>query len=614
MILLGKILEIDLDDQATRIGPFPESSARNWLGGRGFNVHYLNRHLPEQAAALSKENILLLSCGLLTGTKVPTSSRLHLNALSPLTGLLGSSNVGGHFGARLRSCGFQSVIVRGRAPHPVVLEIHEGGAAIHDATDLRGLDTHETQRILEQRAGDADIKVLGIGPAGENGSRFACIVTDRDHAAGRTGLGAVMGSKNLKALVVHRGTAAPRAVRPEQLKEAASRFLAQVMQSPEFRTFSKLGGAGYLEWAEQRGLMGVHYFRDRHFPQAARIDGARFADQVAGARGCYRCPVQCKAVLEFQQGRLKGQPAYRPEFEPMINLGAKCGLADLQDLVALDNLCTRLGLDSISAANAIAFAMDLHQRGLLDAEAAGGLALDWGNAETMEALIRGMASGEGLGGLLGQGVQRAARRIGGEAERYAVQIKGLELTAYHPAAMLGTALGYAISSRGGDYNNVYASLEHRWSPQQAKRAFGTARAVDPDSVEGKGKLVARAVRVNGVIDSLGLCKVPTLSLIGSFDLVHEAALTSAVTGWDLDAAELFAVGSRLAAEERRFNLRRGLDPAQDTLPQRFFEDPQRPFSKQDFQQMLQEFYEDMGWDRSGRPTPAGHEANVSEGE
>jgi aldehyde:ferredoxin oxidoreductase len=596
MDLLGRLLEIDLDTGACRAREFPPGAARQWLGGRAFNVAYLYRHLAPEAAPLSPENILIFSCGLLTGTPVPTSSRLHLNALSPLTGLLGSSNVGGHFGAWLRSCGWQAVVLRGGAPAPVCLEIDVDGATLRDARDLWGLDTYATQERLEAQAGERPVKSLVIGPAGEARVPTACIVADRDHAAGRTGLGAVMGTKRLKAIVVHKGDRIPEPADPRGLREAAARFLDLVTASPDFRTFAEFGGAGYVQWADEKGFMAARHFQETHFAASAAIDGRRLRDKVVRTRGCPRCPVRCKAALEMEPG---GDPAFRPEFEPMINLGAKCGLADLETLVRLDNLCTRLGIDSTSAGNAIALAMELHARGILSADETGGLDLAWGHGPAMETLIRDMAARRGLGGLLGLGEREAARRIGRGAEEFAVHVKGLELTAYHPAAILGTALGYAISSRGGDYNNVYASLEQRWTPERARQAFGTELAVDPEAAEGKGPLVALAVRVNTVLDSLGLCKVPTLSLVGTFDLVHEAALTAAVTGWGLAAADLMAIGQQAAALERLFNLRHGLDPADDRLPERFFQPPPARLTTEKFRRMLQEFYAAMGWNPEG---------------
>jgi len=597
----GDWVQIDLSDGSFSRAPFPGEAAKRFLGGRGFNVGYLYAHLPTGVDPLGADNILVFSCGLLTGTRAPTASRLHINALSPLTGLIGSSNVGGYAGAWLRSTGIASLVLRGRSSEPVYLYICDEGVEIRDARPYWGLDAFDTQDRMADDLGGEKLQTLAIGTAGESGARFASIITGKDHAAGRTGLGAVMGAKRIKAIVIRKGSCKPFEDRRQHIDASVKAFVRKIKASPDYATFSKYGGAGYVKWADDMGVMGTRNYRQRRFEMVDRVDGRRLAANKVRSSGCFRCPVQCKADLKFEAGALKGLTATRPEFEPMINLGAKCGLADLQAVVRLDNLCTRLGLDSTSAATAIAFAMDLFEHGILKESDTGGLALPWGDAAAMETLIRQMAAGQSLGGILARGVKRAAEAIGKGAIRYAAHVKGLELTAYHPAAILGSALGYAISSRGGDYNNIYASLEYRWSGQQAEAAFGSPEAVDIRRPAGKGRLVRRAVLVNIVVDSLGLCKVPTLSLLGTFDLAHEAVLASTVTGLPLSADDLFQIGDRVAAMERLFNLRHAPDMDEDTLPEMVYGDGDNALTPAVLRRMCGEFYTAMGWDETGRP-------------
>ena len=602
--LFGDIIDINLSDGAVRRRPCPPKTARRLLGGRGFNVGYLFEHLPAGTDPLGPGNILIFSCGLLTGSRVPTASRLHINALSPLTGLIGSSNVGGYAGAWLRSTGIVSIVVRGRSRQPVCLYLSEAGVELRDARPYWGLDAFDAQDRIAADAGGVNVQILTIGTAGETAARFACIVTGRDHAAGRTGLGAVMGAKMLKAVVVCKGRGKPFEMRRERIGVAVEAYVQQIRNSPDFETFSRHGGAGYVKWADEMGIMGTRNYRQGRFDLVDQVDGRQLLADKVRSSGCFRCPVQCKADLKFKHGRLQGQTATRPEFEPMINLGAKCGLGDLQAVVQLDNLCNRMGLDSTSAATAIAFAMDLFERGILTDGETGGLTIQWGDVAAMETLIRQMAAGVGLGGLLAQGVRRAAQAIGKGAAHYAAHVKGLELTAYHPAGILGSALGYAVSSRGGDYNNVYAAMEHRWPAEKGAAEFGSPDAVDRMRPTGKGRLVRRAVLVNIVVDSLGLCKVPTLSLLGAFDLENEAALGSAVTGLDLTAADLFEVGDRVATMERLFNLKHAPDMDGDRLPEMFFDQGHQMLTLAVFDQMRLEFYAAMGWDDSGRPLAA----------
>jgi aldehyde:ferredoxin oxidoreductase len=546
-------------------------------------------------------NRLVFSCGLLTGTRAPTAARLHINALSPLTGLIGSSNIGGYAGAWLRSTGIMSLVITGRSSRPVYLHLSDEGVQIRNAAPYWGLDTVETQVRMAGDLGHTKSQILSIGTAGESGARFACIVSGRDHAAGRTGLGAVMGAKHLKAVVIEKGTCKPFDSRRAFIADAVAGFVQRIKASPDYDIFSRYGGAGYLKWADDMGIMGTCNYRHNRFEMIDRLDGRKLIRDKVRSSGCYRCPVQCKADLKSKTGNSNGPTATRPEFEPMINLGPKCGLDDLQSVVYLDNLCTRVGLDSTSAATAIAFAMDLYERGILDEIDSDGLRLKWGDAAIMERLIRQMAAGKGLGGTLAQGVKRAAETIGKGAQRYAAHVKGLELTAYHPASILGSALGYAVSSRGGDYNNVYSSLEHRWSAKRSTEAFGTPEAVDMKRPSGKGRLMHRTAVVNIVVDSLGLCKVPTLSLLGTYDLKIEAQLTSTVTGLELSADDLFHIGQRVATMERLFNLKHAPDMEADGLPDMFFRQGDRVLTPAILQQMLQEFYAAMGWDTTGRP-------------
>ena len=607
MSVFGQILDIDLTAETWKLSDYQENLAREYLGGRGLNVKFLYDHILPGTDPLGPQNILTLSCGLLTGTAAPASSRLHINALSPLTGILGSSNIGGGFGISLRLCNIQQLIIRGRASKPVYLWIDADVIEIRNAKSLWGKDTWKTEALLKERLGTEKLKILTIGPAGEKGCHFGCIVTDRHHAAGRTGMGSVMGSKNLKAIVV-KAPKSPVAFRPKNdTHEAIKRYLWQMKYSPEFKTMKEHGGAGYVDWADELGILATRNYRDYHFEDTERIDGKQLQKNIIRKHGCPRCPIQCKADLRFSSGKLKGKKAVRPEFEPMLALGARCGLNDLQTLVHLDNLCTRLGMDSISAGTVIAFAMDLFDRCIINKSDTGGLDLSWGNGAAMEKLIRQMAAGRGFGRILAQGVRKAAQIIGRGAENYAAHIKGLEMAGYHPYNMMGTALGYSVSSRGADFSDIYAALEYKWLPEKATEVFGTPVSTDPRSIQGKAELVRRSMIVGSVLDCLGLCKVPALCLICTYDLVGEAELVSALSGRTVGVSELFLAGERIVNLERLFNQKHGAGISNDQLPAMFFEkeynagiEPSKPAEW--MEPMKQEFYDIMGWDDAGHPT------------
>ncbi|MBT7889898.1 MAG: aldehyde ferredoxin oxidoreductase, partial [Deltaproteobacteria bacterium] len=451
-----------------------------------------------------------------------------------------------------------------------------------------------------------DLEILAIGPAGENRTRFACIISDKDHAAGRTGMGAVMGSKNLKAIVFKKKPA-PTSLTEATASEAIRQYVRTIRTSPEFLTFSEYGGAGYIKWADDLGILATRNYRQNRFESIDLIDGKKLKKKLVKSRGCRGCPVHCKAQLNLEKESQPAEFSVRPEFESMVSLGSKCGLEDLDSLVKLDNCCSRLGLDTISAGNAIAFAMDLYQRGILTPEDAGGLDLSWGNAEAMMILLEKMTHREGLGAILALGVRKAAEVIDHGAEKYAPHVKGLELSAYHPYNIMGSALGYAVSNRGGDFSNIYASMEYNWSQEKALQEFGTENAVEINSIFGKAQLIKRAMLVNVALDCIGLCKVPVLSLLGKFDLVAEAELVTAITGSHTSAEELLHVGERISNLERLFNLKFGALAADDRLPQMFFDasyiSSGKPTEAPDWMEfMIKMFYEEMGWCEEGRPT------------
>lgn len=592
MAPLGRILEIDLDQRSWRERPYAEGTARRFLSGRGFNALRLWEEVPPGTDPLGPGNRLLFSCGLLVGSGAPAATRLHVSALSPLTGLLGSSSVGSDLGLSLRACGIQALVIRGQADDPVYLRIDPEGASIHDARDLWRLDTWQTETRIAQT--DPGAKVLSIGPAGENQVRFACIMADRDHAAGRTGMGAVMGAKRLKAIAV-RPPACPGQIPPPLPPDIVKRYLREITRSAEFAFWSRFGGAGYLKWADRMGILATRNYRASRFEAIDRVDGRKLGPHVVKRRGCPGCPVRCKAELRLNHGTPEARTWRRPEFEPLIALGPKCGLDNLAAVVKLDNLCSGLGLDSISAGSAIAFAMDLFQRGILDLHETGGLELTWGNRAAMETLIRQMAVGEGLGALLNQGVRRAAAAIGKGAEQFAAHVKGLELTGYHPLRMPGTALGYTVANRGGDFTDVYTAMESRGAQLR--------QGVESDPVE-KAELVRKARIAGTVLDSLGLCKVPALSLRGGYDLDLEAAMTAAHTGWEMDPAVLSTIGERIITLERLFNLAHGASSHDDRLPSMFFRSdyaPARGLAPEAIPAMTRAYYRAMGWDSQGIP-------------
>ena len=605
MISRDKIFEIDLTKKQILIKDYTEAIAREHLAGFGFNIKTLSQRLTRSIDPLGSENILIISRGLLTGTAAPASSRVHLSALSPLSGLIASSNVGGFFGARLKTLGIMSLIITGQAPHSVYIRINSRGVEIKDAKGLWGLDTRQTESRLRSDLGDNRAQVLSIGPAGENQVLFASVLAGTDHAAGRTGIGAILGSKNVKALVIQ--AEKEREKMDGATAEIVKRYIKNMKANAgRYHDYATYGSAGDVLETNQWGLLGTHNYRQGQVPDAMAIDGRGLQKFVLKRNSCHRCPVHCKAEIEISDGNHKNFRGGRPEYETVMKMGPLCGLSDPQALLYLTNLCNILGLDTISTGGVIAFAMDLFDRGILTREDTGGLKLRWGDAEVIEILIQQIASCRGLGKILARGVRQAAAIFGKTAEKYAYHVKGVEIYGADPRGLMGTALSYAVSLRGGDFTSVYPIPEFRYTPEQAKKEFGTDQVVNLTATEGKGALVKKCMIVSMVIDSLGLCKVPALAISANYDLVLESQLIKATTGLDLSVDELFFIGERLVNMEKIFNLRHSADFHTDRLPDLFTnqalsEGPGKGL-RVNLEPMVQDFYHRMGWDNKGIPT------------
>jgi aldehyde:ferredoxin oxidoreductase len=525
---LDPFIDVDLTTSTVACRTVDPDRVQRGLGGRGLVALGLLDQPP--ADPLSPQNPLLVFGGLLTGTTLPSSARVHVGARSPLTGFSGSSNVGGRFGRALRRAGFSGFVVRGAAQRPSYLLLSDGGLEILPADGLWGCDTAQTLAVLS-RAHPRSSSLV-IGPAGERAARLACVVTEHGHAAGRTGMGAVMGSKLLKAIAVAPPRAAATRARrrcpdeePDDVhrgaRAAAQHYLASIMSAPAFETWRRWGATAAVTWCNDEGILATRNFAQATFDGAAATDGTALDRWLADTRGCPSCPVCCKAEL-----RVAGRLVERPDFEPLVAWGAKVGVDDPEAVVLLHERCDRLGLDSVSAGAACAFATELFERGVIDESDTGGIALRWGAVQSLAQLIEQMGTGKGFGGLLGEGVLRAAAAIGRGAERYAYHVKGLELTAYDPRGAFGTALGYAVSNRGADYAHVYARHEFDVTPEASAQLYGDERAGEATAPEGKAEMVRRGMIVSAVLDALGICKVPALSLINAYDLADEADLVS----------------------------------------------------------------------------------------
>ncbi|RLI27822.1 aldehyde ferredoxin oxidoreductase [Candidatus Bathyarchaeota archaeon] len=594
----GKFLRVDLSSSKISVEERRESFYRKYFGGRCVIAYYLLRELKPGIDPLSPENILIFAPGVITGAPIAGSGRSSVGAKSPLTGAYGEAEAGGFFGAELKRAGFDGIIIKGKAKHPVYLWVHDGEAEIRDARHLWGLDTGESQEIIRKELGDKLIRTAQIGKAGENMVRFACVIHDLRDAAGRVGMGAVMGSKNLKAIAV-RGHRSVEVADPEKLRELSKWLLDNLDKTG---TLHQFGTGAMMTSHVLSGNLPTRNFRDGEFPNPEGISAQRIAETVRiGMEGCFACPIRCKKVVKFEEP-WSVDPIYGgPEYETLAALGSNCGIDDLKAICKAHELCQRYSLDTISTGATIAFAMECYENGLITKEDTGGIDLTFGNAEAMLKMIELIAMREGIGDVLAEGVKRAAEKIGKGAEKYAVHVKGEEVPMHDPRLKRGLSLGYAVFPTGADHNNNLHDTDVRSFP-----ALGIFEEVPLEDLgPRKVRLFVYFTNWRVISNSLLMCNF--LPWVTNPRQLTE--IVRAVTGWDTSAFELYKLGERSMNLTRAFNVREGFTPKDDRLPPRFFK-PQTsgPLSKtavdpEKLEKAKELYYRMMGWNPdTGAPT------------
>ncbi len=591
----GRILRVDLTGGVITTEAPDELFYRRYLGGAGFVAYFLLKETPRTADPLGPENRLVFACGPLTGAPLAGSGRNAIGARSPLTGALGEADVGGFWGAELKAAGFDAIVVQGCAESPVYLWIHDGEAELKDASHLWGLENKETHSAICQELGEKRARIALCGPAGENLVRYAAIVADLKHVAGRSGLGAVMGSKKLKAVAV-RGTRGPPMAERDGVV-ALARWLRDNVDE-KMGAFAKMGTGISVIPYNAIGALPVHNFRDGHLEGADTIGREGLAEHaVVRMESCYACAVRCKKVVDLEEP-YHVDPAYGgPEYETAVSIGSNCGVADVYAVCKASERCNALGLDSISAGGTIALAMECFELGLLTAQDTRGLELRFGNAETVLELLELIATRQGIGDLLAEGSKRAAERIGMGAERYALHVKGQELPLHDPRLQHGLGLGYAVSYTGADH--CHSAFDRAYEQEPTMGGVRNLGVLEPMPATWLGPDKVRAIIYGGLrshLDNcLGLCNFLPYSNAQVVDLVR------AVTGWDTNAWELWKAAERMVTLARAFNVRQGFTPADDHLPPRMTEPlgsdgPGMPIDPASIEAALPVYYEMMGWD------------------
>jgi aldehyde:ferredoxin oxidoreductase len=607
MTYYGKVLRLDLNKEKWEVEELDEEIVRKYIGGRGIGDYILYNEMEPNTDPLSPDNIMVIASGVLTDTKAPSSSRYMVVTKSPLTGTILTANSGGTWGAALRKAGFDVLVIKGKAKKPVYLWIHDGEVEIRKAKKYWGKMVSEVDDALKSET-DEKAHVLQCGIAGEKLSKIAGVMNDKYRAAGRGGAGAVMGSKNLKAIVV-RGTQKIEVAKPDAMDEAVQETVNALQSHPAGGDLTKSGGAlnalgtaVLVNVINGAGILPTRNFQTGQFDEAEDISGETIADDLLKkAVACYKCPIACGRWVDYNEGTWGGKHYEKTEgesleYETTWAFGAELGINDLDAIARANWICNEYGFDTISAGVTIGFAMEAYEKGLITKDDLG-FELKWGDADAMIKTLEMMGKREGYGDILADGSLAAARKIGKGAEEYTMQAKGLELPAYDPRGAYGIGLNYATSNRGGAHVNGYTI---------AAEIAGAPLKADPfDASADKVGLTILFQNLTAAVDSTGTCLFQTFSA-GAEEF---APMVGAVMGWDdFSADEFVKAGERIYALERQFNAREGFGRKDDSLPKRLTteEMPEGPAkgNKHPLDSMLEMYYEQRGYDEEGHPTKA----------
>jgi aldehyde:ferredoxin oxidoreductase len=591
---MGKLLVVDLSSGEIKDEPLNMDYVRRFIGGSGLACRYLYDMVDADTDPLGPENPLFFMAGPLTGTRAPSCSRFVVCARSPLTGLWGEANSGGFFGPEMRFTSYDGIIIKGKAPQPVYLHIADGKATLRDAKYLWGKGTYETQEAIREEVGDAKTRVACIGLAGENLVKYAAIMSDKGRAAARTGMGTVMGSKNLKAVAVRGNEQVPLA-EEERFRLIVQEMLSILEDDVLTEAFRVTGTAGTLDYLMLLGSTPNRYFAQGEFPEAEALSGSTMAETIlTGYSTCYGCPVACGRNVEVKEGKYKLMETKGPEYETVAALGTLLLIDDLPAVAYLSHLCDACGLDTISTGSTVAFAHYLFERGIIGPTETGGLTLRWGDPGTVADLIGMIARREGFGDTLAEGSRRLGQQYG--AEELAAQVNGLELGMHDPRAFSSMALVYATSPLGGSHNQS----DMYWVESgRSLDEFGIPMT-DRFQVEGKAQIVARHQDWRSFCNALIVCYFSNTPAQSYIDLL------AAATSWEVILDDTLLAGERIWNLKRAFNCRLGLTRADDRLPQLLLQ----PLSEggtqghvPDLELMLREYYAARSWDpETGKPS------------
>lgn len=597
----GKILRVDLDKESISVEEPHQTLYGRYLGGGTLALHYLLNELKPKSDPLGPENILVFAGSVISGTPATGLSRFSVAAKSPLTNAFGEAEAGGWWIPELKFAGYDAIVIKGKAQRPAYLWIHDGEAEIRDARTLWGKFSKETQEEIQKELGDERIRIASIGPAGEKLVKVACILNELKHANGRTGLGAVMGSKNLKAIAV-RGKKRVEVADEESVKRL-TKWVKDTYEEPYF-SIGNLGTARVTVMLSEQGILPTLNFRHGSFDGAGAISGETMSKTILVRRGtCYGCFVRCKREVQVTEP-YSVDPVYGgPEYETIAAFGSMCGIDDLKAISWVNQLCNAYGLDTISTGGLIAFAMECYENGILKKGDTGGIDLRFGNVEAMIKMVEMIAKREGFGDILADGMSSAAEKFGKGADRFAMHVKGMPLPFHEPRGKTGVGLGYAVSPTGPDHMEI--PHDPFWATEAGialLRPLGILEPVDVfDLGPKKVRLFIYLQQYWDLLNSLGICMF-TAKPMGPHTINEIVDYVKAVTGWETSLFDLLKVGERHANMARIFNLREGFTSKDDTLPGRLFNPMEggtlkgKKIDKEQFSKAIETYYQMMGWD------------------
>lgn len=613
----GKILRANLSTGEFKVETPELLFYRRYVGGRNFGAYYLLSEVPAGADPLGEENKLIFAVSMLTGTTISGQSRSSVVGKSPLTGGYGEAEAGGFWPAEFKAAGFDALIIEGKCSQPSYLYIHDGEYELRSAKDLWGKEPKEVEALIKAELNDPKARVAQIGVGGENLVRYACIMNDLSHFYGRTGLGAVMGSKLLKAVVV-RGKHKPEVADPVKVRELTTMFNKAIPNHPALSMHQKLGTSKGVLPTSKGGMLPTHNFRGGTFEGAEGISGEVMSEKILLKNDtCYACATRCKRVVAYEGEDFSIDPAYGgPEYETIVSFGSNALVDDICVVAKANEMCNRFGIDTISAALTITCAMDCYENGLLTQDDTDQIDLRFGNGAAILDCLEKIAHRDGFGNLLAEGSKRMAEKIGGNALDYAMQIKGQELPGHEPRGKWGVALGYGLSPTGADHLNaahdpwftVDADPKTAWVSLNDIRPVGVTEPI-PALYLGpeKVRMFVQLQNIWSLINVIDFClfdMVPEFSLYQLDDIVEAVR---AVTGWNTSLLELALWGERGVNLTRAFNAREGMGFKDDMLPKRLHEPLTSGLYKgvaipeKEYQEAVSLYYEMRGWDADGKP-------------